>query len=230
MVVIGVEPTFPWMDRCGIATSTRRTALQRWSVLPERNPEELVEELYEAENRGRQDPSGSQDMIGLIYPGINRLDYDVRHRGGIFPVRIESNNDPAVACWVERVINVLPIAPRPDGYGPLGIRNLDPEWIRKLGKSGKDCYAAILRTDVEALGRSMNDCMTCWRMILPHILSHPTLKVDLVAILDYYQSEYPGAMFSGCGGGYLYIASLEQVPGAFHVQVRVANEQGSSAL
>jgi len=30
--------------------------------------EELVRELYRAENDGKAEPSGSQDMIGLIYP------------------------------------------------------------------------------------------------------------------------------------------------------------------
>ena len=53
-----------------------------------------------------KDPSGSQDMIGLIYPGINRLDYDFRHDGGIFPRHIESNHDPVVAehvAWARAV-------------------------------------------------------------------------------------------------------------------------------
>ena len=66
MVVISVEPTFPWMDRCGIASSTRRVALQRWGCLPNRDPEQLVEELYDAENKNNTAASGSQDMIGLI--------------------------------------------------------------------------------------------------------------------------------------------------------------------
>ena len=222
MVVIAVEPTFPWMDRCGIATSTRKVALKLWGRLPQRNPETLVEELYESENANDPNPSGSQDMIGLIYPGVSRLDYDVKHKGGLFPVHIESNNDSHIARWVEKAIHVLPIAPRPEGYNPRGIQNLDSEWIQKLGQTGKDCYDAILRRDVGALGRSMNNCMECWEAIMPHIVRHPTLKVDLVAILKYYQSRYPGAMYSGCGGGYLYVASDEPVPGSFHVQVRTA--------
>ena len=28
-------------------------------------------------------------------------------------------------------------------------------------------------------------------------------------------------MYSGCGGGYLYVVSEEPVPGAFHVKVRI---------
>lgn len=222
MVVVGVEPTFRWMDRCGIATSTRRVALERWGRLPPGDPARRVEELYEAENQGNPHPSGSQDMIGLIYPGINRLDFDYDYKGGLFPARIESNNDPAVARWLERVINVLPVAPRPEGYSPLGIKRLDPKWIGKLSRSGRDCFDAIVERDARALGKAMNLCMSCWETILPRVIRHPTIKIDLVAIMKYYQSRYPGAMYSGCGGGYLYIVSEEPVPGTFRIKVRLA--------
>ena len=46
--------------------------MQLWSgALPDRYPAELVRELYAEENRGKAEPSGSQDMIGLIYHGVN---------------------------------------------------------------------------------------------------------------------------------------------------------------
>ena len=43
-----------------------------------------------------------------------------------------------------------------------------------------------------------------------------------MGLLRAYQSCYAGAMYSGCGGGYLVVASKEPVPGAFTVKVRVA--------
>ncbi|HEY1790543.1 MAG TPA: hypothetical protein VGJ73_20515, partial [Verrucomicrobiae bacterium] len=77
MVVVQIEPSFRPMDRSGIASGTRVVAMKLWKgKLPNRPREELVRELYEAENKGKAAPSGSQDMIGLVYPGINRLDYD----------------------------------------------------------------------------------------------------------------------------------------------------------
>ena len=223
MVVVCVEPEFWFMERAGICIGTRNIALKLWAGgLPDGDPEDLVQQLYEEENRGKPEPSGSQDMIGLIYPGVNRLDYDFAHEGGVFPKHIESNNDPAVARWLEDVIHMLPIAPRPEGYNPLGVKNLDPEWIRRLGQSGRDCYQAIISRDVAALGGSMNECMACWEAILPHVVRHSTVTVDLLGILRYYQSKYPGAMYSGCGGGYLYVVSERPVPGAIRVQVRTA--------
>jgi len=220
MVVVQIQPTFRPMDRAGIASGTRAVAMKLWKGrLPDRSPAVLVRELYEAENRGKAEPSGSQDMIGLIYPGINRLDYDFMANGGVFPSHIESLNHARVARWLERCIHVLPVQPRPEGYNPLGKKNLDPRWIARLGRTGRDCFDAIRRMDIEALGASMNDCMTCWEKLLPHVVRHPAIKLDLKAMLRAYQRCYPGAMFSGCGGGYLLVASKEKVPGSFQVSI-----------
>jgi hypothetical protein len=221
MVVVSLEPAFPFMERCGMSTSTRKVAERLWNGrLPEGDPARLVRELYEAENRGKPEPSGSQDMVGLIYPGVSRLDYDYSFAGGYFPKHVECNTDHKIARWLEKVIHMIPVSTRPAGYSPLGVKNLHPEWIRRLGESGKDCFSAILSKDVRALGASMNECMKCWEAILPQTVRHPALQVDIMAILGQYQARYPGGMYSGCGGGYLYVASEEPVPGAIKVIVR----------
>jgi hypothetical protein len=223
MVVVGLQPTFHFMDRAGMATGSRKVALRLWrGRLPAGPPLQLVERLYAAENRGKAEPSGTQDMIGLIYPGISRLDYDAAHRGGIFPRHIESNNDPKVARWLERVVHLLPVMPRPDGYNPLGRKHLDPAWIRRLGQSGRNCYDAIITRDVARLGASLNETMKCWAKLLPDTVRHPTITMDLLALLRFYQSKYPGAMYSGCGGGYLIVVAPESVPGSLSINVRVA--------
>jgi hypothetical protein len=223
MVVVAVEPIFRFMDRSGICSSTREAALRLWpDGIPAGDPAQLVRELYEAENRCRAEPSGSQDMIGLVYPGINRLDYDHAVHGGVFPAHIESLNDAKVVRWLEQVLHILPVAQRPEGYNPLGVKNLAPEWIQRLGQTGQDCFQAIRQMDSRALGRSFNECMRCWETILPQTVRHPLLTVDLAALLQFYQLHYLGAMFSGCGGGYLFVVSDKPVPGAFTVKIRVA--------
>jgi hypothetical protein len=221
MVVVGLEPDRWFMERAGMASGTRRVALELWDgVLPKRTPEELVRELYKAENDGNPEPSGSQDMIGLIYPGVSRLDYDARHEGGFFPAHVESTCDPVTTGWSEQVLQLVPVNQRPPGYNPLRVKNLDSEWIRRLGESGRECYDAIVRRDLGALGASMNSCMECWEAILPHTVRHPTISIDLKALLGNFQARYPGAMYSGCGGGYLIVAAEEDVPGAFRVRIR----------
>ncbi len=222
MVVIGLQPAFRCMDRSGMATSTRKIAMRLWgAALPHGDPQALMRELYEAENRGKAEPSGAQDMAGLIYPGINRLDFDFRCEGGYFPAHIESCTDADICRWLEEVVYLLPVNQRPEGYNPLEVKQLDPDWIRRLGQSGKDCYAAILTMDLPGLGASLNECMRCWEAILPGTVRHPTLTVDLMQLLCFYQGQYPGAMYSGCGGGYLIVVSERPVPGGLKVSVRL---------
>ena len=226
MVVVGLEPIFRFMDRSGIATGTREVATRVWrGKLPLRAPAALTRELYDIENLGKAEPSGSQDMVGLIYPGINRLDYDFAANGGVFPAHFESRNDRNTVRWLEQVIQVLPVAPRPEGYNPLGRKKLEPKWIARLGQTGKDCFQAIHKMDAVALGASFNHCMECWESILPGTVRHPTIKTDLAGLLRFYQSQYSGAMYSGCGGGYLYVVAKTPVPGAFQVKVRIADNE-----
>lgn len=224
MVVVSLVPNVRFMERAGIATGTRNVARRIWNdKLPVGRPrEELVRELYREENRSLPDPSGSQDMVGTIYPGISRLDYDFAHEGGVFPKHVESTQDAEAVAWLERVIHFIPVAPRPPGYNPLGVKDLDPEAIAGLGQSGRDCWAAIRARDINALGKSMTDCTKWYLKILPHTLRHPTLSAfDYVKFQEFYQHEFPGAMYSGCGGGYMIVASERPVDGAFKVKVRL---------
>ena len=221
MVVVQIEPNFRPMDRSGLATGTRVVASRLWrGRVPKRPMDQLVRELYEAENKGKAEPSGSQDMIGLIYPGVNRLDYDCAANGGVFPSHIESLASARHARWLEKVLYLLPIEPRPLGYDPLGTKQLTPQWVARLGRSGMDCFDAIKKMDADALGTSLNETMRCWEKLLPQVVAHPLIKIDLKAILRIYQRGFPGAMFSGCGGGYLIVVSEKPVPGAFKVNVR----------
>ena len=228
MVVVSLRPTVRFMERSGIATSTRAVANRLWPEgLPDRPRDDLVRELYYEENRDRDEPSGSQDMIGIVQPGISRLDYDFTHEGGIFPAHIESGNDAEVARWLEQVVHILPVAPRPPGYETLGEQHLDPEWIRRLGRSGYACFEAVLARDTEALGASVNESMTCLETIFPATLRHPALTVDWPTIVGEAQERYAGATMSASGGGYLFVISDGPVPGSFRPSIRLASEGAS---
>lgn len=222
MVVVSLEPTVRYMDRCGMATGTRAAAAALWGdrIPVDRAPARLVRELYAAENAGLVEPSGSQDMCGLIYPGISRLDYDASVDGGWFPAHVDSTTDPDIAAWLERVIHLVPVAQRPPGYGPLGVKRLDPAWIARLGASGRACYEAIVAMDLQALGASLNECSRAWDAILPQVFEHPTITVDLRGLLAAYAAASPGAMLSGCGGGYVIVASEAPPPGSSRITVR----------
>jgi hypothetical protein len=92
--------------------------------------------------------------------------------------------------------------------------------VKRLGDSGRDCYDAILARDLRSLQASMGECMLAWEALLPATLHHPSVTVDLMAVMDFYRKEYGGAMYSGCGGGYLFVASDRPVPGSIAYRVR----------
>ncbi len=187
----------------------------------DRPPADLVRELYAAENAGSAEPSGSQDMIGLIYPGVSRLDYDASVEGGCFPAHVESTSDPPIVAWLEHVLHLVPVGERPAGYGPLGIKRLEPAWIARLGASGRACYDAILAMDVDALGASLNECSArlgrhpAPGLRAPHHHHRPPRPPGSLC-----RPSTPGAMFSGCGGGYLIVASEEPPAGSAPIVVR----------
>ena len=224
MVVVSLLPTVRYMDRCGMATGTRVAAQALWGdAFPAgRTPASLVRELYAVENADLTEPSGSQDMCGLVYPGISRLDYDASVDGGWFPSHVESTSDPEVVAWLERVIHLVPVMQRPPGYGPLGIKRLDPAWIARLGASGRACYDAIVAMDLGRWASRSTSARGHGTRSCPRSSSTRRSPMDLRGLLAAYAAEYPGAMLSGCGGGYVIVASETPPPGSSRIAVRAS--------
>jgi cytidyltransferase-like protein len=212
MVVASLYPTIEFNDRSGMATSSRKIAIELWDgQLPQGDPERMAQLLFGAENPpGNQYVAGSQDQIGLLVPGISRLLYD----GKYWPHRIENTRDRQTCEWLESVIHLIPLSPRPMTYNPLEIKNLEFEWVKKLGESGALCYRSILNRDVVGLGDSLNLSLECWQRILPL-----TVEETLLTELRKYGS-HPGATFSGCGGGYNIVASDKEIEGALKTKIR----------
>jgi cytidyltransferase-related domain len=214
VVVAQIWPTMDFNNRSGLATSSRRVGIQLWGDrYPDGEYEENARLLFGAENPpGKDYVSGSQDHIGLLYPGVNRLDYN----GGYWPERIESAVDEETCKWLSDVIHLVPLEPRSDGYDPLKIMNLEKHIVKELGKAGEGCWNAIIKRDVVMLGRSMTDTLMAWKKMLP--LTVPDWV--LVELKTRYLPFYPGAITSGSGGGYMMVASEKPVPGAIKVRVR----------
>ena len=214
VVVAQIWPTMDFNDRSGLATSSRNVAIKLWGDrYPEGDHELNAKLLFGAENPpGKKYISGSQDHIGLLFPGINRLYYN----GGYWPESIDSTVDPEICDWLSDVLHLVPLEPRPQGYDPLKIMNLEKPFIEELGESGRRCWESILKKDIVGLGRSMTDTILSWKKILP--LTVPDYVMD--ELETKYLPEYPGAITSGSGGGYVIVVSDKPVEGAVRIKVR----------
>jgi hypothetical protein len=225
VVVVQIKPTVKFHDRCGICSSTRKILVEKY---PKGIPDhidryELATDLYYWENERKVPIGGSQDAWGSVYPGVSLLHYNFRHHNGVLPKKVTSILNQRTARWFERNFWIVEcVGPRPEGYNPFDSgRFATKRVVSQLGQSGQDCFAAIKNRDVSALGASLNLCSSAWRKMLPAIFEHPTIKVPVMQQLRHYQRRYAGAMPSGCGVGYIYVASSESVEGGFQVKVHL---------
>jgi len=214
VVVAQIKPTIEFNDRSGMATSSRKLAIRIWGDrYPDGDFEQNAKFLFGAENPpGTEYVSGSQDHIGLLYPGINRLCYN----GGYWPERIESSTNKEICDWLSEVIHLVPLEPRPDGYDPLKIKHLEKSLVRKLGEAGDLCWFSILNKDINGLGKALTETFLSWKKILPLTIPDWVMKEMETKYFPYY----PGAITSGCGGGYVFVVSEKEIEGAIKIRVR----------
>jgi len=215
VVVAQIWPTMDFNSRSGLATSSRDFGIKIWgNRYPDGDPFENAKILFGAENPpGTEYVAGSQDHLGLLLPGVNSLHYN----GGYWPDKIQSSVDKDICDWLSDVIHLVPLKPRPEGYDPLKEMHLEKHFIRDLGEAGDRCWESILKKDITGLGKALSDTLISWKRILPL-----TVPDDIMKEMETnYFSNYPGAITSGCGGGYVIVASEREVPGAIKIKVRV---------
>ncbi|MCY1719017.1 adenylyltransferase/cytidyltransferase family protein [Prolixibacteraceae bacterium Z1-6] len=213
-VVAQMWPTQDFNDRSGMATSSRKVAKELWGdQYPAGDPVRNAQLLFGAENPpGSEYISGTQDHIGLLVPGVSRIDYD----GKYWPKHIENTVDPEVCEWLSSVLNFAPLQPRPEGYNPILKQNLDPKIIKRLGESGDAAYDAILKMNVKQLGEAMKATFMAWSEMLPYTVPEWVME----EMKTNYFPKYSGAITSGSGGGYIVFPSEEEVEGTIKVKIR----------
>lgn len=214
VVVCQILPTLEFIDRAGMATSSRKIALELWGgKIPEGNPIRNAKLLFGAENPpGSEYVSGSQDQIGLLMPGINRLYYD----GKYWPSDIKTCVDPSICEWLSEVLYLIPLKPRPLGYDPIAVKYLEKDYVKELGDSGNKCWDSILKKDVNGLGQAMTTSFLAWKKMLPNTVPDYVMNEMLQ-----YITNYPGAIASGSGGGYAVVASEKNIKGSIRIKVKI---------
>jgi len=214
VVVAQLLPTIDFNDRSGMATSSRTVAINIWgNQYPKGNPIKNAKILFGAENPpGSKYISGSQDHIGLLNPGISRLYYN----GDFWPEQIDSIIDKETCEWLSKVLHLIPLEPRPEGYNPLKEKNLTADIVKELGDSGEQCWQSIINKDTAGLGASMTKSFLAWKKMLPYTIPEYVMK----EMEEKYFPNYAGAITSGCGGGYVVVASDNEIQGEIKIKVR----------
>ena len=78
-----------------------------------------------------------------------------------------------------------------------------------MGESGEKCWESILKKDIIGLGKAMTDTFLSWKKISASYSS----RLGDERNGNKYFPNYPGAITSGSGGGYVIVVSEKKFGG-----------------
>ena len=218
VLTVSIEPTYDFNDRSGMATSTREKAIELWrTALPGGDPEQTARMLFAYDNPpGTKEVSGSQDAIGIVYPGLNRLNY----AGEYWPANIRSIHDEEILNWLEHHLYLVTLGPRAYDYSVLSNTHITPAGAGALASAAEGCWEAIQARDLKAFGAHFRASFEAQVAMFPN-MADP----GIFHMIEQYRDRALGWKLSGAGGGgYLILVSEEPVERAIQVKVRRRGE------
>jgi len=214
VITISLEPTVEFNERSGMATSTRRKAIDLWGPrLPAGDPQKLAKVLFCYDNPpGTREVSGSQDAIGLVCPGLN-ISY---YQGEYWPEKIESVQDESTLQFIENALYLIPLGPRDMGFKVLANTHITKKGAKALAKAALQCWDDILAHDVAGFGRSIRAGFEAQIAMFPNMVNPLIME-----LIDQYRDSALGWKISGAGGGgYLILVSDQPIQDGLKIYIR----------
>ncbi len=214
VITISIEPTLEFNERSGMASSTRRSAIELWGPrIPPGDYEKLAKILFCYDNPpGTEEISGSQDAIGLVFPGLAKAYYE----GEYWPSRIDRVMDEHTLQFVESSLYLMTLGPRHADFSVLADTNITTDGAQALSDATEGCWEAIRNHDIERFGHYFR------RSFEAQIAMFPNMMNQMVArLIEQYQDIALGWKLSGAGGGgYLILVSDKPMDGAVRIIAR----------
>ena len=218
VITISLEPTLSFNERSGMASSTRRAAIDLWGTkIPPGNYEKLAKILFCYDNPpGTEEISGSQDSIGIVFPGLAKADYD----GAYWPTKFTHVKDEETIRFVENALNLVTLGPRFKEFDVLADTQIDRDGARALSEAAESCWQAILDHDIHRFGRYFRESFEAQVAMFPNMIND-----TVVSMIDQYKDKALGWKLSGAGGGgYLILISDKPIENSTRVIARREND------
>jgi hypothetical protein len=214
VLTISLLPTINFNERSGMATSTRNAAIEMWGPkLPIGDPNKLAKVLFCYDNPpGTKEISGSQDSIGIVFPGLAKANYV----GNFWPVSIDHVRDEATLNFIENALYLIPLGPREAGYNPLDDTSLSSTGAKALANAANAAWSAILSKNLRAFGTAVRESFEAQISMFPH-MANDTVH----ALINQYRDQALGWKLSGAGGGgYLILVSDRPIEQGVRINIR----------
>ena len=217
VLTICIEPDYEFNDRSGMATSSRKKAVDMWQTdIPIGDKEKLAKTLFCFENPpGTAVISGSQDSLGIVLPGLNRFDYNNNY----WPEKITSVLDEDTLAWIENHVYMIPLSPRKADYDVLANTHINAENAQRLSLAADNAWDAILQKDVERFAKAITASFEAQITMFPNMIDDEILRS-----LEGYKKEALGWKLSGAGGGgyFILVAKEPQLRKGMKIRIRRA--------
>ena len=214
VITMSIAPTLEFNERSGMATSTRRKATELWgNRLPNDDPEKIAKILFCCDNQpGSSYISGSQDSIGIVYPGLARSFYN----GDYWPAKIENNIDGTILDFIEKSLYLKPLGPRSSDYNVLDEINIDYKRAQNLAVAADKTWNSLLSKDIRGLGNAIRESFEAQVSMFPNMLTS-----DIKKFINQHKDKALGYKLAGAGGGgYLVIVSETSIPDSVKIIAR----------
>lgn len=214
VLTISIEPNHDFNARSGMASSSRRRAIELWeTAIPVGNLEKLAKTLFAYENPpGTEQFSGSQDAIGVVFHGLNRLDYD----GKYWPHKITSVHDEDTLRWLEDHLRLVSLGPRKPSFDVLRRKRIGPKEARALARAADRCWRSMLKRDLTGFGRFCRESFEAQVALFPDMVD-----ADVLRVLDKHRDKALGWKLSGAGGGgYLVLVTEQPIADSLRLTIR----------
>lgn len=215
VITISIEPDFEFNDRSGMSSSTRIKAMDLWQTdIPEGDREKLARTLFCVENPpGTKYVSGSQDSIGIVFPGVNRLDYSP---GEYWPEKITTVTVEEVLSFIERHLWFINLSPRGDHYDVLADTRINTERAMALSEAAIGVWDSVQKREVKAFGHFFRQSFEAQIAMFPQMVNPQIMET-----IDQYKGRSLGWKISGAGGGgYLVLVSEKPIENAIQIRIR----------
>ncbi len=215
-ITASIEPTVEFNERSGMATSTRKKAIELWhNQLPFEKPEKLAKTLFRYDNDpGTTEVSGSQDSIGIAMPGINKFYYE---KGKYWPSKFETISDPEVIKWLEDRLYMKTLWPRPVDFNVLSETYINRKNVMALTEAAEFAWEGMKTRSMNIFAKGFIDSFNAQVKMFPKMMN-PRIK----NILNQYKERAIAWKLSGAGGGgYLILISEVDIPNSIRVKIRM---------